>query len=729
MDFMHPSGDYTHPILYTPYLGMPYRGAAFDDFPEFHGYNRLLVLDGYFKDLQPSRISAFIQAWLYLGLLVEVLNEALGLHGQEGAQLKTENFICVKGGEGVLDTTGLASYLTSWYERVKSLGLNEIGRSRDRVAHLIRTARNFASKALTLEASQAEDFPFQPAIQSSIVVLGSLLDQHASIVYNTKSGNWPQSLVALQRLSGSCPNDLAWLNSQFAPEVIYFRSALSWPRDRRDHSRCDRHMCAADQIDPNTYSTLHTTGECDCVWVPISEDELLAVLESGGVPLLVPPSLEGGAVEWKIVSTSVRPEMPYVAISHVWSGGLGNPTKNSLPLCQLEKIRQCVAELIQGENPLFWLDTLCVPRRKDGKNLAISRMKRTYQDATRVLVLDTQLRQTSINSQRWQSSATNDTRIGSAKEFLLRIASSGWMRRLWTLQEGAIARDIDFQFANGSLNLRQLILAIKGDRTVLANQVISSIMILRGLAYPLDRNLQLIHLLGALRWRSTSHAEDEATCIATLLELPVEDFLNLSLDKQMPHLLTAIGALPTSLLFSHGPRLNVPNFSWAPQSFLNSHDILDLGNSGDNFGLCISSGFAAQFPGWVTAQRGVTPPSGKFWWLQETLPNGRLMQVTRSQQATKQLTDWNPSDILLNSQARIGLVVKPAIQVLLPTGTTEFFKCLCVAIMAESEGVFSVRITCLVVVMTCDYAELLTDIEIEPTNVEKVGSDQMWNFT
>ena len=444
MDFMHPPDDYRYPILYTPYLGMPYGGPAFDDFPEFHGYNRLLVLDGYFKDLQPSRISAFIQAWLYLGLLIEVLNEALGLHEQEGAQLKTENFICVKGGEEVLDTTGLASYLTSWSERVKSLGSNEIGRSRDRVAHLIRTARNFASKALTFEASQAEDFPFQPVVQSSIVVLGSLLDQYASRVYDTKPGNWPQSLVALQRLSGSCPNDLAWLNSQFSTEVIYFRSALSWPRDRRDHSRCDRHMCAADQIDPNTYSTLHTTGECDCVWVPISEDELLAVLESGGVPLLVPPSLEGAAVEWKIVSTSVRPEMSYVAISHVWSGGLGNPTKNSLPLCQLEKIRQCVAELIQGENPLFWIDTLCVPRRKDGKNLAISRMKRTYQDATRVLILDTQLMQTSINSQRWQSSATNDTRIGFAKEFLLRIALSGWMRRLWTLQEGAIARDIIF---------------------------------------------------------------------------------------------------------------------------------------------------------------------------------------------------------------------------------------------------------------------------------------------
>ena len=730
MDFMHPSDDFAHPIINVPYLGMPYGGAAFDDFPELHGFNRLVVLDGYFKDVQPSRISAFIQAWLYLGLLIEVLNEGLGLHDQdEGAQLKTKDFICVRDGEEVLDTTGLASYLPSWYERAKSLSSDEAGLSRDRIAHFIRTAQSFASKALTFEACQAEGFPFQPEIQSSIVVLGSLLDQNASMIYETRTRNWPQSLVSLRRLAGSCPNHLAWLISQFSSEVIYFRSALSWPKDGRDHSNCNRDVCVADQIDPSIYSTLHITGGCDCAWVTIDEDELLAVLENGGLPLLVPVSLNGGVLEWKIVSNSARPETSYVAISHVWSGGLGNPTTNSLPLCQLEKIRKYVAELFPDEVPLLWIDTLCVPRQKHGKKLAISKMKETYQDATRVLVLDTQLMRTPINPQRWQSSTTDDTRVGLAKEFLLRIALSGWMRRLWTFQEGAIARELDFQFADGSLNLRQLLLAIKADRSALAMQVLSNVMILRALVYPLDRELQLVHLLGALRWRSTSHAEDEAVCIATLLDLPAEGFLDLPLERHMPQLLTAIGSVPTNLLFSHGPRLNVPNFSWAPQSFLNSHDILDLGNAGEGFGLCRDSGFTTKLPGWVITQQVAKPPSGKFWWIQETLPDGRLMQVVRSQQSKKQLNDWDPADFVLDSNDQVGFVVKPAVQTLLPTGTTEFFKGLCVAITAESEGVFSARIICLVVVMTCDYAELLTDIEIAPVDAELVGRDQMWCFT
>jgi hypothetical protein len=105
------------------------------------------------------------------------------------------------------------------------------------------------------------------------------------------------------------------------------------------------------------------------------------------------------------------------------------------------------------------------------------------------------------------------------------------------------------------------------------------------------------------------------------------------------------------------------------------------------------------------------------------------MQVVRSQQSKKQLDDWDPADFMLDSDDRVGFVVKPAIQTLLPTGTTEFFKGLCVAITAESEGLFSARIICLVVIMTCDYAELLTDMEIEPVDAELVGRDQMWCFT
>lgn len=53
-------------------------------------------------------------------------------------------------------------------------------------------------------------------------------------------------------------------------------------------------------------------------------------------------------------------EQPYVAISHVWSHGLGNAKENSLPWCQVLKLFDVVRRYV---NPSFglWVDTLTVP--------------------------------------------------------------------------------------------------------------------------------------------------------------------------------------------------------------------------------------------------------------------------------------------------------------------------------------------------------------------------------
>jgi len=58
--------------------------------------------------------------------------------------------------------------------------------------------------------------------------------------------------------------------------------------------------------------------------------------------------------------------IPYVAISHVWSDGLGNAIANTLPWCQLQRIQGLVDALYQdtagNQHPVpFWMDTLCVP--------------------------------------------------------------------------------------------------------------------------------------------------------------------------------------------------------------------------------------------------------------------------------------------------------------------------------------------------------------------------------
>jgi hypothetical protein len=74
---------------------------------------------------------------------------------------------------------------------------------------------------------------------------------------------------------------------------------------------------------------------------------------------------------------------PYVAISHVWADGLGNPASNGLPRCQLDKLFALLGDLInpstfasirfkksstiqralwnRTSRRYFWMDTFCIP--------------------------------------------------------------------------------------------------------------------------------------------------------------------------------------------------------------------------------------------------------------------------------------------------------------------------------------------------------------------------------
>jgi hypothetical protein len=81
---------------------------------------------------------------------------------------------------------------------------------------------------------------------------------------------------------------------------------------------------------------------CNCNKIDDSEflgpkvEKLTSIIEAGGVPLVKLTRNRRGiftvdVVEYKFGRT-------FTAISHVWSGGLGNPRHNTLPPCQLEFI-------------------------------------------------------------------------------------------------------------------------------------------------------------------------------------------------------------------------------------------------------------------------------------------------------------------------------------------------------------------------------------------------------
>lgn len=107
-----------------------------------------------------------------------------------------------------------------------------------------------------------------------------------------------------------------------------------------------------------------------------------------------------------------------------------------MPLCTLRKLQRQVNALFDAStNPVpFWVDTLCVP--KMNKIPALEIMTKSYGLAAAVLVVDAGLELSSITA--------------SPQERLLRVRTSAWMRRLWTLQEALFARDMYFQFAEAA---------------------------------------------------------------------------------------------------------------------------------------------------------------------------------------------------------------------------------------------------------------------------------------
>lgn len=163
----------------------------------------------------------------------------------------------------------------------------------------------------------------------------------------------------------------------------------------------------------------HVTSECTCALVKPSMDDVREALLVDDVP----------AVVFDGVEPVVRPasEGPYVAISHVWADGLGSSTEIGLPRCQVERLDAVVRKLVP--DGAFWHDGLCVPSPETEKQVwqrAIKLLARTYAGADKVLVIDGGI--------RTQSSLTMPR-----EECLLRIATSGWMQRIWTLQEGLLA--------------------------------------------------------------------------------------------------------------------------------------------------------------------------------------------------------------------------------------------------------------------------------------------------
>ncbi|KAI9768590.1 MAG: hypothetical protein M1840_004787 [Geoglossum simile] len=518
-----------------------------------------------------AKAAQFFQTWLFFGALTEVLGCPIDRSGYS-VVLRFED-----GSEGsYISTKRLLPDIQKWTSRVKESSHEEQTQSWERTRKCLNDA------ALILESikenepsttSTASCVLLSDEISLSIAILLFTLNFYAYMAYPEDiygSGAvvsvFGRSSILRPRMvkAGWCPALLARLNNRFGPPGLYYAYLLGPPLAIKSHSACTPEKCLANFVDEESYRTLHVTETCSCEHLDAPQQRLVDILRAGQIPLV---SLADGNDGFSLAVVPYEQDMRYVALSHVWSDGLGNPYQNSLPICQLRSLRERVGNLggtaaTEGSaSCLIWMDSLCVPLAPESSRYtAIMAMQKTYEMADAVLVLDAQL--TRI--------VASDT---SHEEILMRVFCSSWMTRLWTMQEAAFASRLYFQFADKPIEYSSLSRAVKREREhapafFIANRADASLRAIFGTPRFPSQVERFSALWSALRWRSTTKERDVPVCVATLLGSNVRKVLETVDEEKMQAFWSGIEEIPSSILWVGGPRLKTSNFRWAPSSLL-----------------------------------------------------------------------------------------------------------------------------------------------------------------
>ncbi|KAL1840199.1 hypothetical protein VTJ49DRAFT_729 [Mycothermus thermophilus] len=486
MDFL------PHPVSGVEALDIPFVadtpfvfGTDFWDFPKLHGFG------DQWASLPAPRLASLAQSWLYFAAISEFLGRPIDYRDfQVGPTVSAKPLLPLL--NGWLASLGLASPLhdprdaRAKDEQLRSL-LYEHYRFLDAV---IQLAADFDA------VSQSHVKPI-PTIILSVKVLCVTL---RGVLWHLAHGDvdealrpWPspaarlrreivpaqdlrgrqslspsgQLMLDVLRLRGWCPFWARKVLTSYNYALAYYFTRLfrTYPRGP-SHRRCSEKECVAGNADIFSYVPRHTSRGCLCQPKAAPMDQIRAIIEDGGVPLIRLHSSAKTRLRIQVVRMTARTR--FVVVSHVWSDGIGNAHTTALPECQLRRLHAHLSELkplrrvgdqdtdlnilssldtsfqpAAARRPKYlWIDALCMPPVGASAFLrlrAINKLPAIYQAADRILVLDRTLEHTSV------------VESDSLEQFA-RFAVSPWLGRCWTFQEAALASACEVQCADGTFN-------------------------------------------------------------------------------------------------------------------------------------------------------------------------------------------------------------------------------------------------------------------------------------
>ncbi|RFU30656.1 hypothetical protein B7463_g5707, partial [Scytalidium lignicola] len=622
-----------------------YDGGPFLTYHSRQGWTDEEIYDPKKSNKSPEEVASFFQNWFFWGLLTKVMR----------MPIRTSDFVRNdKLGRPVITTKQLPDLVNIWYTRDRRLSL----RAQEKYA--IEVDRNLWCLCNILnDWNLRESSPFDEWVSIYICILGEYLQTAYKIIYQRAMGDWQQiikqkfissvpdwcssnrrwpfiGINVLDRqmvTDGWCRSDIQRLRSTLQSYGFFYASLIKPPlyepadqssvnkvfpksmierqmmktveNQNSGHHRCSQFVCHAYQWSKQNYKTRHVYKSCSCLDMKIDMWNVITILAESEIPVV---HIDNGVS----VSPAI-PRKPYVAISHVWADGLGNPSLNALPSCQLKRISSMVNSLHPDmNNPIpFWIDTICCPVEPDyARAAAIMLMEKTYKEADKVLVLDSYLQSRAV-------AAIPDM------EILLMIHCSRWNRRLWTLQERILAKDrIYFKFKDHILCIHEILRCIplgvypeilysEGrdferlfflswiplrtsglERGIIDDQSFRNIV-------NVAPSQTMARLQRLLPFRATSRPSDEAICVGSMLNLNMSEILSASGDNKMEILWSMMPHIPPDVIFWIGPKLERKGFRWAPSTFLIGRDLLINEMTNPYTATLTQRGLLVRYPGWM----------------------------------------------------------------------------------------------------------------------------------
>ena len=591
--------------------------TAFADYPTQRGWDKERLLEGDLAGAHPSQqaktredmalsAAAMVQSWLYFGFLEGICEKPVDTTSFISTAIEADGYRTLHSNElfNVLKSSNAIATFLERHDHAQAKVAFDL------LATDLVAANDVCIRLQKFTFHPSSEYPdWAPLLESilpSILLMLEAIEGAAKQFYPTHPrlrvdrGHFPpdaqrKRLERLTRL-GWCPFTLDRLSRTTNNSVMSWIDVAQFERETNRHTNCDSSQCRLYQIDPVSYQTKHVSPTCKCSFQSPNLDVLQYSLRRGKVPAITIIT-EESKLRLDITTFDVGKRGSYVAFSHVWADGLGSVSEVGLPECQIKRLATMASVIPGCKHSCFWIDSLCVPRRKDLRQQAITLMAKTYSSATAVVVLDREIQMAVAPS---------------SEEIFLSICGSGWMGRLWTYQEAALARRLVFKMKDGLYELipSQLpppTLPLIAIWTHLAKQ-------LKTLTSESNSGVRIISSVQAtLAWRQTSKPDDETLAIAGILGLDASILQLHESEARKATFWKLLGSIPKGVIHLPGRKLSLKGFRWAPQTLMYQpgHGSNTMFHPGE--AICTDHGLIGDFEALVLKNTARTRPDSRMY--------------------------------------------------------------------------------------------------------------------